>query len=160
MRDYEINSDLKQSKFENLKFVQFDNGSTITVNLFEDGQAVDLTNCTVVTRFKRADGRVIDKATAVTENKIIVAVDDTVTAVAGVLKVIFKITYETSKQVSTFMLLADINVGIGDETISPGSGGNVNIVITLYDDQTGEVKTVNVSSTGEVNEVTLEEVAQ
>ena len=56
LRDYEINSDLKQSKFENLKFVQGDNGSKIVVNLLEDSQAVNLSNCTVLAKYKRSDG--------------------------------------------------------------------------------------------------------
>lgn len=122
MRDYEINSDLKQSKFESLKFVQGDIGSKIIVNLFEDSQAVNLANCTVLAKFKRADGYIDKKDAAVTDNTITVEIDDTATAIIGTLKIIFEITYETSKKVSTFMLLADVSEGIGAKSTGGGTG--------------------------------------
>ena len=122
MRDYEINSDLKQSKFENLKFVQGDTGSKIIVNLFEDSQSVNLTDCTVLAKYKRSDGYTDNKNASIEDNKITVEVDETMTSVVGTLKLIFEITYETTKKASTFMLLADISEGIGAKSTGGGTG--------------------------------------
>ena len=41
MRDYDIESDLKQEKFQSLKLVQGDRGNKIKINVYEDGQPVN-----------------------------------------------------------------------------------------------------------------------
>ncbi|MGM9534788.1 MAG: BppU family phage baseplate upper protein [Intestinibacter sp.] len=124
MRDYVIDNDLKQSRFENIKFVQYDNGSTITINVFEDGQAINLENYTVIAKFKRADGEEYNRSTSVLENKITTTLDSTVTSVPGNLKISFKIIYDnSSKQVSTFMLIADIEENFGEGNLGD-IGGN------------------------------------
>lgn len=156
MRDYEINSDLKQSKFENLKFVQGDTGSKIIVNLFEDSQTVNLSNCTVLAKYKRSDGYTDNKEATITDNTITVEVDETMTTTAGVLKLIFEITYETTKKVSTFMLLADISEGIGSKSTTGGGTGDVVVDVDLsnyynkqeidkkLDNIANEVKAINI----------------
>lgn len=131
MRDYEINSDLKQSKFESLKFVQGDTGSKIIVNLFEDSQTVNLSNCTVLAKYKRSDGYTDNKEATITDNVITVEVDETMTAIVGTLKLIFEITYETTKKVSTFMLLADVAEGIGSKSTTGGGTGDVVVDVDL-----------------------------
>lgn len=57
MRDYDIESDLKQEKFQHLKLVQGDRGNKIKINVFEDGQPVNLTGCSITAKYKRADVR-------------------------------------------------------------------------------------------------------
>lgn len=149
MRDYEITSDLKQSKFENLKFVQGDTGSKIIVNLFEDSQSVNLTNCTVLAKYKRSDGYVDNKSATVTDNTITVEVDETMTATAGVLKLIFEITYETTKKVSTFMLLADVAEGIGAKSTTGGGTGDIVVDVDLsnyYNKQEIDKKLDNIAN--------------
>lgn len=149
MRDYEINSDLKQSKFESLKFVQGDTGSKIIVNLFEDSQTVNLTDCTVLAKYKRADGYTDNKEATITDNVITVEVDETMTATAGVLKLIFEITYETTKKVSTFMLLADISEGIGAKSTTGGGTGDVVVDVDLsnyYNKQEIDKKLDNIAN--------------
>ena len=149
MRDYEISSDLKQSKFENLKFVQGDTGSKIIVNLFEDRRAVNLSNCTVLARYKRSDGYTDNKEATITDNVITVEVDETMTATAGVLKLIFEITYETTKKASTFMLLADVAEGIGSKSTTGGGTGDVVVDVDLsnyYNKQEIDKKLDNIAN--------------
>lgn len=149
MRDYEINSDLKQSKFESLKFVQGDTGSKIIVNLFEDSQTVNLSNCTVLAKYKRSDGYTDNKEATITDNTITVEVDETMTAIVGTLKLIFEITYETTKKVSTFMLLADISEGIGAKSTTGGGTGDVVVDVDLsnyYNKQEIDKKLDNIAN--------------
>ena len=159
MRDYEINSDLKQDSFKSLKFVQYDNGSTIKVNLFEDKHSVDLTNCTVKAKFKRADGKECGRDVTVKGNIITATLDSTVTAVTGPLKVNFKITYDTDKQVSTFILMAEIKetIGEGDSgNIGGNTGGDVSVDVDLSDYQTitdNTLQTTNKTVVGAINEL-------
>ena len=149
MRDYEISSDLKQSKFESLKFVQGDTGSKIIVNLFEDSQTVNLTDCTVLAKYKRSDGYTDNKEATVTDNVITVEIDETMTATVGVLKLVFQITYETSKKVSTFMLLADVAEGIGAKSTTGGGTGDVVVDVDLsnyYNKQEIDEKLDNIAN--------------
>lgn len=153
MRDYEISSDLKQSKFENLKFVQGDTGSKIIVNLFEDSQTVNLTGCTVLAKYKRADGYTDNKEATITDNVITVEIDETMTAIVGTLKLIFEITYETTKKVSTFMLLADISEGIGSKSTTGGGTGDVVVDVDLsnyYNKQEIDKKLDNIANRTEI----------
>ena len=158
MRDYEINSDLKQSRFENLNFVQYDNGSKITVNLFKNGKAADLTNCSVIARFKRVDGKEFNRNATIDGNKITTTLDSTVTAKVGVLKISFKIIYDTDKQVSTFVLSAKIEESSG-EGDNGNIGGNTGDTIIDYDLSDYQKKTDNTLQTqdktivGAINEV-------
>ena len=63
MRDYDIESDLKQEKFQSLKLVQGDRGNKIKINVYEDGQPVSLTGCSISAKYKRADGEVVNDGT-------------------------------------------------------------------------------------------------
>ena len=56
MRDYDIKSDLKQEQFQTLKLVQGDRGNKIKINVFEEGQPVNLTGCSITAKYKRQDG--------------------------------------------------------------------------------------------------------
>ena len=158
MRDYEINSDLKQDSFKGLKFAQYDNGSTIKVNLFEDGQVVDLTDCTVIAKYKREDKEEYNRSANVAGNVITTTLDSTVTAVAGTLKIIFKITYG-DKQVSTFMLVANIKENFGEGNsgnIGGNTGGSVDVDLDLsaYQKITDNtLNTTNKTVTGAINEI-------
>ena len=52
MRDYDIKSDLKQEQFQTLKLVQGDRGNKIKINVFEEGQPVNLTGCSITAKDK------------------------------------------------------------------------------------------------------------
>ena len=54
MRDYDIKSDLKQEQFQTLKLVQGDRGNKIKINVFEEGQPVDLAGCSITAKYKSA----------------------------------------------------------------------------------------------------------
>lgn len=52
MRDYNIESDLKQEKFEVIKLVQGDKGNKLTINVLEDGKPVSLTGFPLLLNIK------------------------------------------------------------------------------------------------------------
>ena len=92
MRDYDIESDLKQEKFQHLKLVQGDRGNKIKINVYEDGQPVNLTGCSITAKYKRADGQIINgSVTNISNNSFDAVIDSDITKVVGTLKMLFSI---------------------------------------------------------------------
>ena len=135
MRDFDIDSDLKQEKFQSLKLVQGDRGNKIKINVYEDGQPVNLAGCSVTAKYKRADGEIINDGVIenIHDNSFDAVMDSDITKVSGTLKMIFSIEKDDVK-VSTFLLLADVREGIGENTGSSGGstgGGSGEVTIDL-----------------------------
>ena len=154
MRDYDIESDLKQEKFQSLKLVQGDRGNKIKINIYEDGQPVSLTGCSVTAKYKRADGEVVDGTVEnKTDNYFYAVMNSNITKVAGTLKMLFSIEKDDVK-VSTFLLFADVREGIGENTGS--SGGDTEVTVDLEDYQKkmdNGLETKNKYIVGAINEV-------
>lgn len=135
MRDYNIESDLKQEKFEVIKLVQGDKGNKLTINVFEDGKPVSLTGCSITAKYKRADGQVINgSVTNISNNSFDAVIDSDITKVSGTLKMLFSIEKDDVK-VSTFLLLADVREGLLENTGSSGGstgGGEVTVDLSNY----------------------------
>nr|WP_302967158.1 BppU family phage baseplate upper protein [uncultured Romboutsia sp.] len=155
MRDYDIESDLKQEKFQNIKLVQGDRGNKIKINIYEDGQPVSLTGCSVTAKYKRADGKVVDGTVEnKTDNYFYAVMNSNITKVAGTLKMLFSIENGDVK-VSTFLLLADVREGIGENTGSSG-GDDTEVTVNLKDYQKktdNGLETKNKYIVGAINEV-------
>lgn len=135
MRDFDIDSDLKQEKFQSLKLVQGDRGNKIKINVYEDGQPVNLAGCSVTAKYKRADGEIINDGVIenIHDNSFDAVMDSSITKVAGTLKMLFTIEKDAVK-VSAFLLLADVREGIGENTGSSGGstgGGSGEVTIDL-----------------------------
>lgn len=80
LRDYDIESDLKQEKFQNIKLVQGDKGNKIKINVFEDGQPVSLAGCSITAKYKRSDGEVVDGTVEnITDNYFYAVMDSDIT---------------------------------------------------------------------------------
>lgn len=135
MRDYNIESDLKQEKFEVIKLVQGDKGNKLTINVLEDGKPVSLTGCSITAKYKRADGQVINGSVInISNNSFDAVIDSDITKVSGTLKMLFSIEKDDVK-VSTFLLLAEVKEGIGESTGSSGGstgGGEVTVDLSNY----------------------------
>lgn len=135
MRDYDIESDLKQEKFQSIKLVQGDRGNKIKINVYEDGQPVSLTGCSITAKYKRADGEIINDGVIenIHDNSFDAVMDSSITKVAGTLKMLFTIEKDAVK-VSAFLLLADVREGIGESSSSGGStgGGEVTVDLSNY----------------------------
>lgn len=134
MRDYDIESDLKQEKFQSLKLVQGDRGNKIKINVYEDGQPVNLAGCSVTAKYKRADGEIINDGVIenIHDNSFDAVMDSSITKVAGTLKMLFTIEKDAVK-VSAFLLLADVREGIGESSSSGGSAGGGEVTVDLSD---------------------------
>ena len=135
MRDFDIDSDLKQEKFQNIKLVQGDRGNKIKINVYEDGQPVNLAGCSVTAKYKRTDGEIINDGVIenIHDNSFDAVMDSSITKVAGTLKMLFTIEKDDVK-VSTFLLLADVRESIGENTGSSGGntgGGSGEVIIDL-----------------------------
>lgn len=154
MRDYDIESDLKQEKFQHLKLVQGDRGNKIKINVYEDGQPVNLAGCSVTAKYKRADGKVVDGTVEnKTDNYFYAVMDNNITKVAGTLKMLFNIENGDVK-VSTFLLLADVREGIGENTGSSGGDTEVTVDLNDYQKKTDNgLETKNKYIVGAINEV-------
>lgn len=154
MRDYDIESDLKQEKFQSLKLVQGDRGNKIKINMYEDGQPVNLAGCSVTAKYKRADGEVVDGTVEnKTDNYFYAVMDNNITKVAGTLKMLFNIENGDVK-VSTFLLLADVREGIGENTGSSGGDTEVTVDLKDYQKKTDNgLETKNKYIVGAINEV-------
>lgn len=135
MRDYNIESDLKQEKFEVIKLVQGDKGNKLTINVLEDGKPVSLTGCSITAKYKRADGQVINgSVTNISNNSFDAVIDSDITKVVGTLKMLFSIEKDDVK-VSTFLLLAEVREGLLENTGSSGGstgGGEVTVDLSNY----------------------------
>jgi hypothetical protein len=134
MRDYDIESDLKQEKFQSIKLVQGDRGNKIKINVYEDGQPVKLTGCSITAKYKRADGEIINDGVIenIHDNSFDAVMDSSITKVAGTLKMLFTIEKDAVK-VSAFLLLADVREGIGESSSSGGSAGGGEVTGDLSD---------------------------
>lgn len=134
MRDFDIESDLKQEKFQNIKLVQGDRGNKIKINVYEDGQPVNLAGCSVTAKYKRADGEIINDGVIenIHDNSFDAVMDSSITKVAGTLKMLFTIEKDAVK-VSAFLLLADVREGIGESSSSGGSAGGGEVTVDLTD---------------------------
>ena len=134
MRDFDIESDLKQEKFQNIKLVQGDRGNKIKINIYEDGQPVNLAGCSVTAKYKRADGEIINDGVIenIHDNSFDAVMDSSITKVAGTLKMLFTIEKDAVK-VSAFLLLADVREGIGESSSSGGSAGGGEVTVDLSD---------------------------
>lgn len=134
MRDYDIESDLKQEKFQSIKLVQGDRGNKIKINVYEDGQPVKLTGCSITAKYKRADGEIINDGVIenIHDNSFDAVMDSSITKVAGTLKMLFTIEKDAVK-VSAFLLLADVREGIGESSSSGGSAGGGEVTVDLSD---------------------------
>lgn len=154
MRDYDIESDLKQEKFQSIKLVQGDRGNKIKINVYEDGQPVNLAGCSVTAKYKRADGEVVDGTVEnKTDNYFYAVMDNNITKVAGTLKMLFNIENGDVK-VSTFLLLADVREGIGENTGSSGGDTEVTVDLKDYQKKTDNgLETKNKYIVGAINEV-------
>ena len=154
MRDYDIESDLKQEKFQSLKLVQGDRGNKIKINIYEDGQPVSLTGCSVTAKYKRADGEVVDGTVEnKTDNYFYAVMNSNITKVAGTLKMLFSIEKDDVK-VSTFLLFADVREGIGENTGSSGGDTEVTVDLKDYQKKTDNgLETKNKYIVGAINEV-------
>ncbi len=134
MRDYDIESDLKQEKFQNIKLVQGDRGNKIKINIYADGQPVSLTGCSIAAKYKRSDGEIVNGTVEnISGNSFDAVMDSDITKASGTLKMIFTIEKDDVK-VSTFLLLADVREGIGENTGSSGGstgGGSGEVTIDL-----------------------------
>ena len=160
MRGYSIVCDLKESKFIKLKYAQNDAGLELEVKVVEDNKDVDLTNCSIEARYKRADNVVVKRnISSITNNTFIAKLDSEITKVSGVLKMSFTIK-KGSVQLSTFLVLGDIKEIVSEETSPDTPTGSINIPITVYNDETGLEEEIIITSTGGISEVTLEEVAE
>lgn len=136
MRDYNIESDLKQEKFEVIKLAQGDKGNKLTINVLEDGKPVSLTGCSITAKYKRADGQVINgSVTNISNNSFDAVIDSDITKVSGTLKMLFSIEKDDVK-VSTFLLLAYVREGIGESTGGSSGGdsgsGTVSVDLSNY----------------------------
>lgn len=135
MRDYNIESDLKQEKFQSLKLVQGDRGNKIKINVYEDGQPVNLTGCSITAKYKRSDGKTVDGTVEnISGNSFDAVIDSDITKVVGTLKMLFSIEKDDVK-VSTFLLLADVREGLLENTGSSGGstgGGEVTVDLSNY----------------------------
>ena len=154
MRDYDIESDLKQEKFQSIKLVQGDRGNKIKINVYEDGQPVKLTGCSITAKYKRADGEVVDGTVEnKTDNYFYAVMDNNITKVAGTLKMLFNIE-NVDVKVSTFLLLADVREGIGENTGSSGGDTEVTVDLKDYQKKTDNgLETKNKYIVGAINEV-------
>lgn len=155
MRDFDIESDLKQEKFQNIKLVQGDRGNKIKINVYEDGQPVNLAGCSVTAKYKRADGEIINDGVIenIHDNSFDAVMDSSITKVAGTLKMLFTIEKDAVK-VSAFLLLADVREGIGENTGS--TGGDTEVTVDLKDYQKkmdNGLETENKYIVGAINEV-------
>lgn len=134
MRDFDIESDLKQEKFQNIKLVQGDRGNKIKINIYEDGQPVNLAGCSITAKYKRNDGEIVNGTVEnISGNSFDAVMDSDITKASGTLKMIFTIEKDDVK-VSTFLLLADVREGIGENTGSSGGstgGGSGEVTIDL-----------------------------
>lgn len=158
MRDYSIECNLLKSKYIELEYTQNDTGVKLEVNVVEDTQDVDLTGCTIEARYKRPDKVVLKRNISNIEgNKFTAILDSEITAKEGTLKMSFTIKKD-DVQLSTFLVLADIKECVSEDTSADPGTGTVSIPITIYDDETKTEKEITVSSTGELSEITLEEV--
>lgn len=154
MRDYDIKSDLKQEQFQTLKLVQGDRGNKIKINVFEDGQPVNLAGCSITAKYKRTDNQIIDgSVTNISNNSFDAVMDSSITKVVGTLKMLFTIEKDDVK-VSTFLLLADVREGIGEGTGSSGGDTEVTVDLKDYQKKTDNgLETKNKYIVGAINEV-------
>lgn len=113
MRKYNIASDLIQVKsIQPVVYKQYDNGDSLEVELFEDGEKITLTNEVILAFFELENGTVIQKDCTINENGNAVSVlDNNILSIGGKLKVEFTI-YQDDKETTTRTILINVENSI------------------------------------------------
>lgn len=113
MRNYNIASDLIQVKsIQPVVYKQYDNGDSLEVELFEDGEKIILTDEVILAFFELESGTVIQKNCTINENGNAVAVlDNNILSIGGKLKVEFTI-YQDDNETTTRTILINVENSI------------------------------------------------
>jgi hypothetical protein len=112
MRKYTIPSDLIQVKsVQPVVYKQYDNGDNLEVELFQDGDKINLTNETVLAFFQLEDDTVIEKTCTIKNGNAVATLDNNVLSQQGKLKVEFTI-YDGEKETTTRTILITVEPSI------------------------------------------------
>jgi hypothetical protein len=113
MRKYNVVSDLVQVKsIQPIVYKQYDNGDNLEVELFEDGEKINLTNETVLAFFQLEDNTVIQKTCAVNvDGNAVATLDNNILSKQGKLRVEFTI-YDNEKETTTRTILISVEPSI------------------------------------------------
>jgi parallel beta-helix repeat protein len=112
MRKYTVPSDLIQVKaVQPVVYKQYDNGDNLEVELFQDGDKINLTNEIVLAFFQLEDDTVIEKTCTINNGNAIATLDNNVLSQQGKLKVEFTI-YDGEKETTTRTILITVEPSI------------------------------------------------
>lgn len=112
MRSYSVSSDLVQVRaVQPIVYKQFDNGDTLKVELFQDGEKINLTTETVLAFFELLDGTVVQKNCTIEAGNAVVKLDSNILNHEGRVKVEFTI-YDGENQTTTRTILITVEESI------------------------------------------------
>jgi hypothetical protein len=113
MRKYNIVSDLVQVKsIQPIVYKQYDNGDNLEVELFEDGEKINLTDETILAFFQLEDNTVIQKTCTVNvDGNAVATLDSNILSKEGKVKVEFTV-YDNDKETTIRTILLNVEQSI------------------------------------------------
>lgn len=117
--DQDLKKAVKVHYLDGNVFSQDNNGNTIGIEVFDDGEPADLSG-TVAASIIRADGTTVAAAGSLSGNKVSVTLPQAAYAVPGVLSVVIKLT--SGSNVTTIgAVVGNVYMSTTDSVIDPGT---------------------------------------
>lgn len=112
MRKYSVESDLVQvGTIQPIVYKQYDNGDQLEVELYQDGDKIELTTEKVLAFFELTDGTVVQKNCTIANGNAIATLDNYILSQSGTLKVEFTVT-DAGTQTTTRTIKINVETSI------------------------------------------------
>lgn len=144
MINYNLKIDTDGEKIfaSDISFVSGDVGAyKLTLEFFNNGKALDVSNYLLVVRAKRADGVVINGAGEIVNNKGVFIPKNSMYAIPGEVILEFALTDSAKNYITTKIITAEVIEGIG--TDGKPQESEVSVFVTLLSQIQAKVESAN-----------------
>lgn len=123
-------------------FVSGDVGAyRFVFDFFDCGKKVDVSDCVLTVRAKRADGKIIEGAGEITDGVAVFVPKNSMYSVPGELYMEIALTTKGKKYITTKIITASVIEGLGCDTLV--SNDEVSVFVTLLNQVQSRIEEVN-----------------
>ena len=144
MIDFKIKINFQDTKIltSDIELVSGDVGAyKFSFEFYNNGKKVDISDCVLVVRAKRADGKIIEGAGDISEGKAIYVPKNSVFAVPGELYMEVALMTKEKKYITTKVITAYVIAGLGDDTTVEGD--EISVFVNLLNQVQSKLEATN-----------------
>lgn len=144
MINYKLKIDCQGEKtlYSDIVFVSGDVGAyKLTVDFFDDGEGVDITNCTLVMRAKRADGSCVSVAGSVVDGNGVFVPKNSLYAIPGEVSMEIALCDDAKNYITTKIIIAEVIEGLGNKC--EPEADEVSVFVALMNQVNAKITEVN-----------------